>query len=151
MTIFVSCDHLQKAEGPAAITKKASTIKTVCAIEDGKFSDYRWVNGTWNFAEFSDGKGGTDWDAVTPFPFQSMVKMERIRLHSTYSFTDSMLFPSLCKFALVLQSSRRLFLVPLNPFLLDGDHSQILSRAVKQRIHTLALENGNAIKTWRLR
>ena len=39
-------------------------MKQICQIEDGKFVDYRWVDGTWNFAEFSDGKGGTDWDAV---------------------------------------------------------------------------------------
>jgi len=67
-TVYLRNCCLQKTEGPAAITKKASKVKHICQIEDGKFSDYRWVDGTWNFAEFSDGKGSTDWDAVRPPP-----------------------------------------------------------------------------------
>jgi len=59
-------NSVQKAEGPAASpAKPSSKVKHICQIVDGKFSDYRWVDGTWNFAEFSDGKGSTDWDAVT--------------------------------------------------------------------------------------
>ena len=53
----------QKPEGPAVSSSK-SKEKTVCQIVDGKFTDYRWIDGTWNFGEFADGKGSTDWDAV---------------------------------------------------------------------------------------
>lgn len=47
----------------ASLTGKAAG-KTVCSIVDGKFSDYRWKNGRWDYAEFQDGKGSTNWDAV---------------------------------------------------------------------------------------
>lgn len=33
-------------------------------IVDGYFRDDRWVNGTWDFAQFANAKGETDWDAV---------------------------------------------------------------------------------------
>jgi len=73
-----------KTEGPAAITKKASKVKHICQIEDGKFSDYRWVDGTWNFAEFSDGKGSTDWDAVIDAEMQRRKLLEDTPIDSIY-------------------------------------------------------------------
>jgi hypothetical protein len=73
-----------KTEGPAAITKKAGKVKQICQIEDGKFVDYRWVDGTWNFAEFSDGKGGTDWDAVIDAEMQRRRLLEDTPIDSIY-------------------------------------------------------------------
>lgn len=37
----------------------------VCRIADGKFSDFRWIDGRWDFSQFADGQGNTDWDAVS--------------------------------------------------------------------------------------
>ena len=31
---------------------------------EGKFSDPRWVSGTWDLAQFNGANGETDWDAV---------------------------------------------------------------------------------------
>lgn len=50
-----------------AAVKGKAVPKTVCQIVDGKFADYRWKDGRWVYAEFPDGKGGTDWDAVSAF------------------------------------------------------------------------------------
>ena len=31
---------------------------------EGKFADARWVDGTWDLAQFKSANGETDWDAV---------------------------------------------------------------------------------------
>ena len=33
-------------------------------IVDGRFRDFRWVNGTWKMSAFKNSNGEVDWDAV---------------------------------------------------------------------------------------
>ena len=40
-------------------------VRPVQAVSfEGKFADPRWVNGTWDLAQFNGANGETDWDAV---------------------------------------------------------------------------------------
>eukprot|EP00192_Tetraselmis_astigmatica_P014790 CAMPEP_0117687422 /NCGR_PEP_ID=MMETSP0804-20121206/23127_1 /TAXON_ID=1074897 /ORGANISM="Tetraselmis astigmatica, Strain CCMP880" /LENGTH=166 /DNA_ID=CAMNT_0005499485 /DNA_START=64 /DNA_END=564 /DNA_ORIENTATION=+ len=50
----------------AAVATKATTSSdgTFLAMIDGRFVDDRWVNGTWDFAQFKGADGETDWDKV---------------------------------------------------------------------------------------
>lgn len=50
--------------GAVAKTTKKTTVKYVMAVEDGYFKDDRWVEGTWDFAQFQGKDGTTEWDAV---------------------------------------------------------------------------------------
>ena len=36
----------------------------VLQIVDGRFRDFRWVNGTWKMSAFKNSNGEVDWDAV---------------------------------------------------------------------------------------
>lgn len=49
----------------AASTKKAGVAKKEDAVAGvGAWSDARWVKGRWDYAQFKDLRGETDWDAV---------------------------------------------------------------------------------------
>jgi hypothetical protein len=42
-----------------------STSGNFLTIKDGRLVDDRWVAGRWDLSMFKDGKGETDWDAVS--------------------------------------------------------------------------------------
>lgn len=50
-------------KGDKAAGKDAATKSKLLQIT-GDFKDERWVNGTWDFAQFAKEDGTTDWDAV---------------------------------------------------------------------------------------
>lgn len=52
MSLLSSQDAGAAAKATSSTKSDKTKTKTVCAIVDGKFSDYRWSNGRWNFAEF---------------------------------------------------------------------------------------------------
>lgn len=43
---------------------KGEAAEDVLQIVEGAFSDYRWVDGRWNYKAFENGQGKVDWDAV---------------------------------------------------------------------------------------
>jgi len=43
---------------------KGEAVGNVLQIVEGEFSDFRWVDGRWNYNEFKNGDGNVDWDAV---------------------------------------------------------------------------------------
>jgi len=45
-------------------------------VPAGKFADARWVQGTWDLAQFAGADGATDWDAV----IDAEARARRIRL-----------------------------------------------------------------------
>lgn len=47
-----------------AATAETSEASYTLAVVDGYFKDDRWVDGTWDFAQFPGKDGETDWDAV---------------------------------------------------------------------------------------
>jgi len=55
----------REAEGkdPSLATLQKQTKSTVTSTGE-KFSDSRWIAGTWDIAQFTDGNGKVDWDAV---------------------------------------------------------------------------------------
>ena len=53
----------QRATGSRA--DRYLLLRRVQAVSfEGKFADPRWVNGTWDLAQFNGANGETDWDAV---------------------------------------------------------------------------------------
>ncbi len=55
----------REAEGkdPSLATLQKQTKSTVTSTGE-KFTDSRWIAGTWDIAQFTDGNGKVDWDAV---------------------------------------------------------------------------------------
>ncbi len=55
----------REAEGkdPSLATLQKQTKSTATSTGE-KFTDSRWVAGTWDIAQFTDGNGKVDWDAV---------------------------------------------------------------------------------------
>jgi hypothetical protein len=51
----------------------ASEPPQAVAVAGEKFSDPRWVSGTWDFAQFKAADGETDWDAVIDAEVRSCV------------------------------------------------------------------------------
>lgn len=62
--IPVVCVQDAGASAKQATLKKASGPTHYLAVVDGVFKDDRWVEGTWDFAQFKGKDGETDWDAV---------------------------------------------------------------------------------------
>uniref|UniRef100_A0A061R9N3 Low molecular mass early light-induced protein n=1 Tax=Tetraselmis sp. GSL018 TaxID=582737 RepID=A0A061R9N3_9CHLO len=50
----------------AAASRKATQTSsgTFLSLQDGRFVDDRWINGTWDLEQFRDSKGEVDWDKV---------------------------------------------------------------------------------------
>ncbi len=55
----------REAEGkdPSLATLQKQTKSTATSAGE-KFTDSRWIAGTWDIAQFTDGNGKVDWDAV---------------------------------------------------------------------------------------
>jgi hypothetical protein len=53
-----------------------SSQKYTMQVVDGYFRDDRWINGTWDFAQFPGKEGKTDWDAVIDAEMQRRKMLE---------------------------------------------------------------------------